>query len=659
MLRNRSRRRGARLIGAAPLIAGLTGLAVLAGTLPAWAGGFGGSPQGGPGAPGFSAPLTPGDLLVSTSTYQNDPTIKAGVTQLPPGCSTVATAPDPCGTVVANGTYPDVFNNDQRDTSFGVTSPISLDELTTDGRQVDSIEVPNSTEPGTAGKTQMVTSFSSKSELALNLSPTGKYVSFMGYNAAVDTADVSNANTPGDVDPTSADPGAYYRVVAQLGQDGKIRYTETNAYTGDNGRAAISAVVNAKTEIFAAGNAGNGANPEPSQVVTGAGAQLVLPSNQPESAQQPGQPTPIGSFNLFKQLSSEYTNDKVAKDDNFRGITVENTVLYYTKGSGGNGVNTVYYVNTTGTACSSSTPAVGLPQSGAKLPTTANELSYTAHAAPTIVKTKKNGTTTKTANPGLVPEDMCILKGFPTVAASTTAASIFPFGMWFANPDTLYVADEGNGTNANTGASATSNGTYTAAAAQTTAGLQKWVFTKSVQSWKLAYTLKTGLNLGQPYAVPGYPTGLNTGTKHDLPWAPATDGLRNLTGKVNANGTVSIWAATSTVSGSGDQGADPNALVEITDQLAATTPPSNEHFQTVMAPKSGTVVRGVSFTPGTATQTLSCQYGMGAQGQGQPWDQNPGCGNQPLPSSRGSGPQGPNGSDDAVWNGNKTTGVKE
>ena len=35
---------------------------------------------------------------------------------------------------------------------------------------------------------------------------------------------------------------------------------------------------------------------------------------------------------------------------------------------------------------------------------------------------------------------------------------------------------------------------YTAAAAQTTAGLQKWVFASG--SWKLAYTLQNGLNLG-------------------------------------------------------------------------------------------------------------------------------------------------------------------
>jgi hypothetical protein len=176
-------------------------------------------------------------------------------------------------------------------------------------------------------------------------------------------------------------------------------------------------------------------------------------------------------------------------------------------------------------------------------------------------------------------------------AAASAHAGSFPFGLWFANRNTLYVADEGNGDNTFT----TASGTYSAAAAQTTAGLQKWVLDGT--SWHLAYTLSAGLNLGVPYQVPGYPSGDNPMT--GLPWSPAPDGLRNITGRVNLNGTVTIWAITSTVSGNGDQGADPNKLVAITDRLSASAPGAAESFRTVRAAGAREVLRGVSFTPGT------------------------------------------------------------
>src|ERR1700722_16233379 len=53
------------------------------------------------GRPGGHRPATrliPGDLLVSTSYYRNDPNIVAGTTQLPPGCTGAN-----CVTAIANG----------------------------------------------------------------------------------------------------------------------------------------------------------------------------------------------------------------------------------------------------------------------------------------------------------------------------------------------------------------------------------------------------------------------------------------------------------------------------------------------------------------------------------------------------------------------------
>jgi hypothetical protein len=514
--------------------------------------------NGGASAHEPEAYFRPGNLLVSGSVYE-PADIKAGVTVLPPGCTSG------CGVANSDGTYPQVWNNDLADGSFGITSPAFLDQLTLSGRLVSTLQVPDgSRRDSHSGRDHLVTSFSSKSELALNLSTNGRYVTFMGYVAQPDALDVSNSNTPGVIDPTNPVTGAYYRLAAQADQQGRFRFTETNAYSGNNGRAAILNNGDGANVLYTAGNAGNGGNPQPSGVIIGTGAQILTPQEEPERAQRPGTPTPVGSFNVT-QLGAPI--DKVGKDTNFRGLTIFHNVVYYTKGSGGNGVNTVYFVDTTGHAC----PAgVGVPQPGAALPT--SPLAYD----PALVQSK-----------GLYPYNMCILQGFPTALKSATS---FPFGIWFANADTVYVADEGNGTNTYSAAS----GTYTAAAGQTTAGLQKWV--REAGTWKLAYTLNDGLNLGAPYTVPGYPTGNNPAT--GLPWAPATDGLRNITGRVNRDGTVTIWAVTSTVSGNGDQGADPNKLVAVTDNLSTVTSPA-AHFTTVRAAGFGEVLRGVSFTPGT------------------------------------------------------------
>jgi hypothetical protein len=506
--------------------------------------------------------LLPNNLVVTRVVYGNDPTyVRAGVTQLPPGCTT------DCVTATTDGSYPYVWNNELVDATFGVTARIQLDQITPGGRLLSSIEVPNSTQHGVTSRSdQVVSSFSSKSELAINLSTSGRYLTFVGYAAPVGALDESNANTPGVIDPTNPDTLATYRVVGQVDAFGRFTFTDTNAYSGDNGRAAILNDSNGADVIYAAGNAGNGGNPQPNAIITSTGAQIITPAHRPMAAQNPGAATPVGSFNIT-QLGDKI--DKVGKDTNFRGLTIANNVVYYTKGSGSNGVNTVYFLDTTGTACPT---GIGVPSPTATLPTSA--LAYD----PNLV-----------ASDGVTPYNMCILRGFPTALKSTT---FFPYGVWFANATTAYVADEGDGDVTYDPAT----NTYSTAATQTGAGLQKWVYDTTTGSWNLAYTLQTGLHLGTPYTVPGYPSGDNTAT--GLPWSPATDGLRNLTGRVNRDGTATIWAVTSTVSGSADPGADPNKLVAVTDTLAATSS-TGESFSTVRSASFGNVLRGVAFTPGT------------------------------------------------------------
>lgn len=512
----------------------------------------------------------PGNLLLSRSVYDNNPANVAVGTQLPPNC----VAPI-CVAATNDGSYPYVWNNSLVDGSFGITAKIVLDQLKPSGELINSLEVPNSSDRGPLTRDQMVTSFPSKSEIALNLSTDGRVVTFMGYLAPVDALDVSNSNTAAVVDPTNPVPGSNYRVVAELDEHGRFRFTKTNAYSGNNGRAAILNDNGGARIVYTAGNAGNGANPQPNGIIIGAGLQILTAERNALVAQNPGLPTPVGSFNIT-QLG--LTADKIGKDTNFRGLSIFNNVIYTTKGSGGNGINSVYFIDATGfdangrpLACPN---GVGVPKAIASLPAT--PIPYDASQ----LQTK-----------GVVPYNMCILAGFPTNLAKK--ATSFPFGVWFADAKTLYVTDEGDGTSSFDPAS----GKYKAAAAQTGAGLQKWVFDANLRAWKLAYVLQAGLNLGVPYTVTDYPSGQNP--KTGLPWSPASDGLRNIMGRVNRDGTATIWAITSTVSGNGDQGADPNQLVMIRDKLAATSLPAGETFTVIRTARFGEVLRGVSFTPGT------------------------------------------------------------
>jgi hypothetical protein len=518
----------------------------------------------------------PGNLVVSRSVYAGLPTTVTLGQTLPPGCvpgtislpvlgggTTKVTIPSGsggCVQAIADGTYPTVFNNNGHDGSFGVTSPVFLDQMTTDGDFVNVLAI---------DPTQIVTSFSSKSELALNLADDRKSITFVGYRGGAgfltspNQLDVSNSNTPGVVDPSNPVVSQYYRAVAEVDDDGQVQITEGNAYSGNNGRAAIKA----NSLYYLTGNDNNGGLSKTQltttqvgvNLITSTGVELLFPH------QTPPVPPNIDKIGDFEVTSLGFPSDKAGKDNNFRGLTIFHHTLYVTKGSGGNGINTVYQVGDSG-----------------MLPTLANAPGGQLSSVPITVL------------PGL----------WSGLAGNTTPPlPRFPFGIWFADAKTLYVGDEGDGTTAN-------------AATDTQSGLEKWVFNGN--SWQLVYTLQQGLNLGSPYVVPTPPGATPYAT-------PATDGLRNLTGRRNEDGTVTIWAVTSTVSASGDQGADPNKLVMITDRLAATTLPGDEHFKTLRTARYGEVLRGVSFTPGTPGTEHFCGDGNGQDHDGDRPGHDGGC----------------------------------
>ena len=97
----------------------------------------------------------------------------------------------------------------------------------------------------------------------------------MGYVSPIDALDVSNSNTPGVIDPTNPVSESVFRAVAQVDQLGRFQFTATNAYSGNNGRAAI---LNDDIDAYyTAGNAGNGGNPQPVGIILGAALSLSRP----------------------------------------------------------------------------------------------------------------------------------------------------------------------------------------------------------------------------------------------------------------------------------------------------------------------------------------------------------------------------------------------
>ena len=456
-------------------------------------------------APALATDLLQGNsLIISTTTYPDVGSVAnlvAGSSSLPgktAGSSAFA---------VSDGSLNTVWNNGTVDSAFGVSSAITISSVNpTTGKTITSEQLDPSL---------VSTSFASKSELGLNLTQTatGSVLTLMGYQGGgVGNIDVSNSDTTAYKDttnpvttffaPNANQTYAFNRSVVAVSQNGSYTVTPTLAYGGNNGRAAVLANGN----YYTVGNSNNGSG-TPTQLTTSTGLEVVTP-NAPANSQ------------MINPNYSSVSGDKAGKDSNFRGLTQYNGNLYFTKGSGSNGIDTVYTVSNPGGA----------------LPTAA------------------------TANSAVIS----VLPGFSTSSAKT-APDYTPFGLFFANSTTLYVADEGSGD---------------ALDVSTHAGLEKWTLTNGV--WQLDYTLKSGL-IGQTYSV----TGWN--------YQETTVGLRNLTGKVNANGTVTLFATTATTSGSGDNGADPNEIVDITDLLSSTTLPNNEAFSVLDGPVAGLRYGGVAY----------------------------------------------------------------
>jgi hypothetical protein len=483
--------------------------------------------------------------VISSTTYDKT---QGAVSMLQVG-SPIGTTPTGLKVkAIASNNYVDVWNNSAStvDSTFGVTSAITLTDINPATAAV--------LHQGTVPTDQVVTSFSSKSEGGLHITQDGAktHLVIVGYaGAGVGAFDVSNSDAvPGQdlSNPVTINFGTNYafaRTVVSIDNEGNIGYTPTIAYGGDNGRNGL---LGSNGLYYTVGNSNAGSAASFGADAGGAACTLSPPvSTKTINCTNPDVTTTTG-LEVVNPIDSMFSSttipadnsaevdpklmtiagDKPGKDNNYRGVTEYGGALYFTKGSGSNGVQSVYTIT-------SQFPLPTVDQAGA-------------------------------AMIGIVP-------GFPTDVAKTTGGNYTPFAVFFANPTTMYVSDEGTGSSTDV---------------QTHAGIQKWSLVDG--TWQLDYVLSNGLVTTD--------TNLN-GPDGQYPDV-TTVGLRNMTGVVNGNGngTVTLWAATATTSSSGDPGADPNRIVRITDKLDATTMTNqvkNESFVTVAGPTYGTVYRGVAY----------------------------------------------------------------
>lgn len=106
--------------------------------------------------------------MVSRSVYHNNPAHVHVGTVLPPNCANTQGGCEASTGAPYDGTYPTIWNNDLYDGSFGITAKIFLDQISPSGSLINTLEVAASSQRGIKSTSdELVTSFSSKSELAL------------------------------------------------------------------------------------------------------------------------------------------------------------------------------------------------------------------------------------------------------------------------------------------------------------------------------------------------------------------------------------------------------------------------------------------------------------------------------------------------------------
>ena len=396
---------------------------------------------------------------------------------------------------------------------------ITLDEFTTSGLLVTS---------NTLSNNNIVTEYGSSSEGNIQLSGNGQYLTFGAYNESETLAGIQ-PTTVTDYDAAGSGLSASYTNGTPFGLNNS-QGGEINGAGIGLAQSSSADVQRMAVQIDASGNVTtvaqstilyNGDNPRSVYTATGLASGYYI-SGQSEDKVKSGAGADQGTF--YSSSATAATN-AIYTAKNTRLVTQYNGNLYFSSDTSG---------GTTGIYKFSGSP--------------------TSSASATLI-TAASGTNN-----------------------SGQAVNFSPEGLWFANADTLYVADTGVPKQGGT----------------PDGGIQKWVENTNNDLWSLAYTLAPTnffVNATNNQAIIN-----NTNNTTGLTGSGET-GFESITGETNSNGTVSLYAISFTA---GDD--NPDGIYAITDNLSSTNINTNggldSFTELATAPgDGGAVFKGVVFAP--------------------------------------------------------------
>lgn len=389
---------------------------------------------------------------------------------------------------------------------------------TTSATFVNSLELPQT---NVGANFAVSGEYGSSSEGILQLSGNGLYLTIMGYGI---NANTFNAN-PGQysIDPNNT-------ALAQSGSVLGQSYTAVSrvvALIDNNGH------VDSTTALY---GVFNGNNPRSAYTMTGQAIYVSGQGNFPDST---GGVFLAYRGNQAASVSITAGDAGSGNTQDTRVVTIYNGQLYVSTDSKKGSTNRSYL----------GTLGVGTPTTAVGAPVMLSGFGNAGGTGKYQITTGTNGNGNG-LNAGL-------------------QINLSPESYFFADPDTVYVTDSGNGkqTSAN---SSLGDG-----------GLQKWSLVGG--SWTLDYTLAAGLGL-----VP------NTDSA-------GTTGLLGLTGKLVGD-DVELFATNYTI---GDL--DPTYLYGITDDLSATlaSQVAGESFSLLATAPADSNFKGVSFAPTPEPGTIA------------------------------------------------------